>query len=216
MIIELQLVLTGIAIGVAVAAPIGPVNILCIQRSLKQGFTAGLLTGMGAVLGDGMFAAIAAFSITSISGFLTGYSYWIEIIGGVFLVVLGGRSLLIETTFEPRRENLNFMGNTALVGTTFFMTITNPAMVLGFAALFGSAGGLVHFPENYRQAIVLVAAVMVGSFLWWLFLSGAMHRFRDKISSNTIAVINRVSAGLILVFGATVLVRALIAEYGQP
>jgi len=216
MIIEFQLVLTGIAIGVVVAAPIGPVNILCIQRSLKLGFTAWLLTGMGAVLGDGMFAAIAAFSVTSISGFLIGYSYWIEIIGGAFLVALGVRSLLIETTLEPGRENLNIIDNTAMVGTTFFMTITNPAMVLGFAAFFGSAGGLVHFPENYGQATVLVVAVMAGSFLWWLFLAGAMHRFRSKIRSSTIAVINRVSGGLILLFGAVVLVRAIIVEYGQP
>jgi threonine/homoserine/homoserine lactone efflux protein len=213
--IELQLVLTGIAIGVAVAAPIGPVNILCIQRSLKQGFAAGLLTGMGAVLGDGMFAAIAAFSITSISGFLTGYSYWIEIIGGMFLLALGLRTLVTETTIETCGENVSIIDNTALVGTTFFMTITNPAMVLGFAAFFGSAGGLIQFPENYSQATVLVVAVMAGSFLWWLFLAGTMHRFRSKIGSNTIAMINRVSGAIILLFGAAVLLRVIIAEYGQ-
>jgi len=87
--IEWQLVLTGLVIGVAVAAPIGPINIMCIQRSLKYGFSAGLFTGMGAVLGDGMFAAVAAFSITSVSGFLLGHSYWIEIAGGLFLIGLG-------------------------------------------------------------------------------------------------------------------------------
>ncbi len=213
--IEWQLVLSGIAIGVAVAAPIGPINIMCIQRSLKQGFSAGLITGMGAVLGDGMFATIAAFSITSISGFLLGHSYWIEIIGGLFLIGLGLRALLVETTPDPSQKNVSIIGNTALVGTTFFITITNPAMVLGFAAFFGSVSGWADFPEGYWEAAVLVAAVMAGSFLWWLFLAGTIHRFRGKIGANVIATINRISACIFVLFGAVVLLRVIIAEYDQ-
>ncbi len=216
MMIEWQLVATGIAIGVAVAAPVGPINIMCIQRSLKQGFRAGLFTGMGAVLGDGTFAAIAAFSITSVSGFLLGYSLWIEIIGGLFLIGLGLHSLLFETTFKPASQSMKLLDNTALVGATYFMTITNPAMVLGFAAFFGSAGGLINLPDDYREASVLVAAVMTGSLLWWVFLAGTIHRLRDRLGTNTIATVNRVSGGIILLFGAVVLLRVIIAEYGQP
>jgi len=213
--IEWQLVLTGLVIGVAVAAPIGPINIMCIQRSLKYGFGAGLFTGMGAVLGDGMFAAVAAFSITSVSGFLLGHSYWIEIAGGLFLIGLGWRSLLSETAFEPAPQGMGIIGNTALVGTTFFMTITNPAMVLGFAAFFGSAGGWIDFPKNYWEGTVLVAAVMAGSFLWWMFLAGIIHHFRSKIGENVIASINRISGCIFVLFGAAVLLRVIIAEYGQ-
>ncbi len=209
-----QLVLTGVVIGVAVAAPIGPINILCIQRSLQQGFGAGLLTGMGAVLGDGMFAAIAAFSITSVSELLIDNNHWIEVVGGLFLIILGVRSLWVAPEITPVQSGLNIVGNSALVGTTFILTITNPAMILGFAAFFGSAGGLIKFPQNYWEATILVAAVMIGSFLWWAFLAGIMHRFRSKIGSNAILIINRVSGGLIAVFGAVILVRVIIAEYG--
>ncbi len=215
MMIEWQLVLTGIVIGVAVAAPIGPINIMCIQRSLKCGFSAGLFTGMGAVLGDGMFAAIAAFSLTSVSGILIGYSSWIEIIGGVFLIGLGLRTLLGKTTREPDREGAGIIGNAALVGTTFLMTITNPAMVLGFAAFFGSAGGWVDLPNNYWQALALVVAVMAGSFLWWLFLAGTLHSFRHRIGDNAIATVNRISGCIFVVFGAVILLRVIIAKYGQ-
>ncbi len=215
MIIEWQLVLTGMVIGVAVAAPIGPINIMCIQRSLKQGFRAGVFTGMGAVLGDGMFAAIAAFSITSVSGILIGYSNWIEFAGGIFLVGLGLRTLLGETARVPDRESAGIIGNAALVGTTFFMTITNPAMILGFAAFFGSAGGWVDLPTTYWQALALVAAVMAGSFLWWLFLAGTIHGFRHRIGENVIAIINRISGCIFVVFGMAVLLRVITAEYGQ-
>lgn len=212
--IEWQLVFMGIAIGVAVAAPIGPINIMCIQRSLKQGFSAGVFTGIGAVLGDGTFAAIAAFSITSISDVLIGYSHWIESIGGLFLIGLGLRSFLVETLIEPAPRNLSLIDNSALVGTTYFMTITNPAMVLGFAAFFGSASGLIEFPKDYWGASLLVAAVMLGSLLWWVFLAGIMHRFRASIGANALTKINRISGGIIAVFGIVVLARVIIAELG--
>jgi len=211
--IEWQLVVAGIAIGVAVAAPVGPINIMCIQRSLKQGFKAGLITGVGAVLGDGLFAAIAAFSITSISTVIIENSQWIEVAGGVFLIGLGVRGFLAQTTLKPAPETLGLTGNTALVGTTFFMTITNPAMILGFAAFFGSAGNLVRLPQDYFTAAVLVAAVMAGSLLWWVFLAGVMHRFRTSIGAKAIATVNRISGFVIALFGFVVLLRVIIAEF---
>jgi len=92
-------------------------------------------------------------------------NHWIEVIGGLFLIVLGVRSLWVVPEITPVQPGLNIVGNSALVGTTFILTITNPAMILGFAAFFGSASGLIKFPENYWEATVLVAAVMIGSFL---------------------------------------------------
>lgn len=213
--IEWQLVLIGVAIGIAVSAPIGPINIMCIQRSLKQGFKAGLFTGVGSVLGDGTFAAIAAFSITSVSDVMTGYSFWIELAGGVFLIGLGLRTIRAEIVQDVSPQSLSILDNTALVGTTYFMTVTNPAMILGFAAFFGSAASLIDFPTSYWGAFVLVLAVMTGSFLWWVFLAGLMHWFRRSIGPNALATINRVSGCILAVFGAVVLVRVLIAEYGQ-
>ena len=212
---EWQLVSTGVAIGIAVAAPVGPINIMCIQRSLKQGFSAGLFTGLGSVLGDGTFAAIAAFSITSVSGFLTGYSHWIEGIGGLFLVTLGMHSLLRAPATRPSPAGMNLMGNMALVGTTYLMTITNPAMILGFAAFFGSAGGLIDFPETYTGAAILVASVMTGSLLWWIFLAAIMQRFRSNIGARAITAINRISGLIIASFGIVILVRVIIEEYDQ-
>jgi len=215
MMIEWQLVFSGMLIGVAVSAPIGPVNIMCIQRSLKQGFGAGLFAGVGAVLGDGTFAAIAAFSLTSVSGFLIGNSHWIEAGGGLFLMGLGLRSLMVDPDRKSSLAALSIKENTTLVGTTYIMTVTNPAMVLGFIAFFGSAGGLVSFPEDYWQASLLVAAVMTGGLLWWVFLAGIMHRFRSNIGANAIVIINRVSGCLIALFGLGVVLSVLIAEYGQ-
>ena len=160
----LQLVLTGIGIGVLMAAPIGPVNVLVIQRTVAGGFWAGLAAGLGAVLGDGLLAAIAAFSVTAISDVMSAYSEQIRL-----------------------------------------LTITNPGAVLGMAAMIGGLGSLIGGLNTYLEALLLVAAVMGGSLLWWLGLSELIATIRHKLTEGRLKLINRIAGGVLVAFGLLLL-----------
>ncbi|PLX38847.1 MAG: lysine transporter LysE [Hyphomicrobiales bacterium] len=202
-----ELVLSGIVIGLAVAAPIGPINLMCIQRSLNHGFLAGLATGAGAVLGDGVFAALSAFGLTAVSGVIQSWSGWIEALGGLLLLVMGVRVFLQSPpSARDHSPPPGLVRHAGLFSGTFALTITNPATMLGFIALFG-AGGLVRSPSDYGSAVVIVLSVMLGSLLWWIIISAAVSRYRDRFSSRTMRRIDHFSGLLILGFGLFVLIR---------
>lgn len=201
----------GVAIGVAVAAPIGPINLMCIQQTLGRGFPFGVLTGLGAVLGDGSFAAVAAFGITAISSRLIAHAGTIQIVGGLVLVAIGIKTLLTPPHPIHAGRRARIASHMSIVGATYFLTITNPATMLGFAAIFGGFGNLVSRPGDYAAATVLVAAVMAGSLLWWLLLSWFVSLFKAQLSERGLRLINTVSGLTIAVFGLAVLGRVLLS-----
>lgn len=205
--IDFGLVANGVAIGLAVAAPIGPVNLIVIRRTLRYGQLNGFLSGTGAAMGDAIFAAIAAFGLTAAIDLVIRYETILQIVGGVFLLALGIRTLVSQPHFEDTKEE-NLSGAMAAVfATTFFLTITNPATMLGFIAIFGGVAGLADAGEDYEHAATIVLAVMAGSALWWAGLSGFVSLFRQKMNDRLLILVNRVSGVLIIVFGAVVLVR---------
>ncbi len=159
-----QLVLAGIGIGVLMAAPIGPVNVLVIQRAVAGGFWAGLAAGLGAVAGDGLLAAIAAFSVTAISDAMSAYAGWIQFIGGLLLIGFGLALLLTRPALTiPVGEKSHLLEHTGIIPQTFFLTVTNPGAILGMAAMIGGLGSLIGGLNTYLDALLLVAAVMGGS-----------------------------------------------------
>ncbi|WP_137390027.1 LysE family translocator [Rhodoligotrophos defluvii] len=209
------LILSGIGIGIAVAAPIGPINVMVINAALRRGFRSGVSTGSGAVLGDGCFALIAAFGLTAVSDFIEHYDRAIAAFGGVVLLVLGVRTMVAPAQLSvdnldaamPARPDLG--NHVATLGTTLLLTITNPATLMGFIFIFSSASGLVSEDESYAHATALVLAVMGGSLLWWIVLSAIVSHFRDRLSSRALRIVNAVSGGLIAGFGGFVLARSL-------
>ncbi len=204
-----EIIITGIVIGLAVAAPIGPINLMCIQRSLNHGFLAGLMTGAGAVAGDGVFAALSAFGLAAISGLINSHSSWIEAVGGILLLVMGIRVFIQSPpSSKSKAPPPSVVRHAGLFSGTFLLTITNPATMLGFIALFG-AGGLVRSPGNYAAAGIMVLSVMAGSFIWWVIVSGTVSRYRHRFSSATMRRIDHISGVLILGFGLFVLLRLL-------
>lgn len=207
---SLEIILTGIVIGLAVAAPIGPINLMCIQRSIKLGFLAGLMTGAGAVAGDGVFAALSAFGLTALSGMVNSWSGWIEAVGGVLLIGIGLFVLFLQPqSARAKASPPGLMRHAGLFSGTFVLTITNPATMLGFITLFG-AGGLVRSPGDYAAASLMVLSVMAGSFIWWVIISFTVSHYRRRFSTRTMARIDRISAVLILGFGLFVLIRLAI------
>jgi len=202
----LQLVLAGLGIGLLVAAPIGPVNVLVIQRAVSRGFWGGLAAGLGAVIGDGLLAAIAALSVTAISDVMSAYAAWIQLIGGVLLVAFGLALLFTRPALAiPLGQKSHLLEHAGIIPQTFFLTVTNPGAILGMAAMIGGLGSLIGGLNTYFEALLLVAAVMGGSLLWWLGLSELIATIRHKLTEGRLKLINRIAGAVLIAFGLILL-----------
>ena len=203
MLSGIQLVLAGMFIGVLVAVPIGPVNVLCIQRTVERGFWAGLAAGLGAVLGDGVLAAIAAFSMTAVSDLLIANASPVELVGGILLVVFGGALLLGRpvTAAAPQGDDSRLWEHCGIIPQTFFLTVTNPGAILGMIAIVGGLGSLIGGLNNYLEALILVGAVMGGSLLWWIALAELISTIRHKLTVARLTLINRIAGAVLFAFG---------------
>lgn len=203
------LILNGVLIGIVVAAPIGPVNLICIRRTLAYGRTNGFVSGLGAAIGDAVFALVAAFGLTAASSTLMAVGDWLQVIGALFLIGLGVHTYLNKPS-DTEAVNVKSTGKlAAAVTATFFLTITNPATMLGFVAIFGGVGGLVTSEPSMMTASLLVLAVFIGSALWWLGVTMTVGLLRDRMTDQTLILINRVSGVLIVSFGVFILGRLI-------
>ncbi len=192
----------GMVIGLLVAAPVGPVNVLCIQRSISRGMWGGIAAGLGAVIGDGLVALMAAMGVSAISGLVTHYRTVIQLIGGLVLLAFGVRLYTTAPRLESKDLEVNGRGATLAaygmdVLRAFLFTITNPGAVLGLFAIFGGVSSFVEVTGPV-EALLMVAAVMAGSLLWWVSLASIVGRFRSRITEERLALINRL-AGILLV-----------------
>lgn len=196
----LALFIKGLIIGFAVAAPVGPIGILCIQRSLHDGFKIGLMTGFGAALADATYGLIAGFGLTAISSLMVAQEFWIRIIGGIFLLYLGIKILLTS----PRQKSATSKSDKSpwhACATTYFLTLTSPMTILAYVAIFAGLG-LGVTSNDYLDAIFLVIGITLGSALWWLLLSGGVSLIlHHRINLNNMRVINWISGITVLGFG---------------
>ena len=204
---EWGLFIKGFIIGFSIAAPVGPIGILCIQRTLSGGNVQGLVTGLGAATADAVYGFIAAFGLTFISNFLVDQSLWFRIIGGFFLCYLGIRAFLKK----PGNQTVSVANSTTLsaYGTTFFLTLTNPMTILFFAGIFAGLG-IVSESIHYASAGLMVIGVFSGSGAWWLLLSGATGIFRNKVSERKLTIVNKISGIVIVDCGIVALISAVI------
>ena len=211
----IELVLAGTFIGLLLAAPIGPVNVLVIQRAATGGFWAGLAAGIGAVLGDGTLAAIAAFSMRAISDLMLAYRGPIQLVGGIVLVIFGLGLLFAKPAPScAPGKGMPSWEHAGVIPQTYFLTVTNPGAILGAAAIFGGLGSLIGGLENNFEALLLVAAVMGGSLLWWLGLSELIATIHHKLTEERLKLINRVAGLVLIAFGVLVLVGGLLRQAG--
>jgi threonine/homoserine/homoserine lactone efflux protein len=193
----LNFLFKGIIIGFSIAAPVGPIGVLCIRRSLAEGRQIGLATGLGAATADAAYGCVAGFGLTVISSFLVGQRFWLSLIGGLFLCYLGIRTFMSKPA--ERAAEVRGGGLFSAFLSTLFLTLTNPMTILSFVAVFAGFG--LGASPDYLSASILVAGVFVGSALWWLLLSSGVALFRERVSEGWMQTINRLSGGIILAFG---------------
>lgn len=208
--------LKGIAMGLAIAAPVGPIGLLCIRRTLARGRLVGLLSGFGAATADGLYGMVAAFGLTAVSDFLVEYSEWLRIGGGLFLCYLG-----LTTCFGGNKQSVS--GLTAIdnspsstspsptspllsaYGSTLALTLTNPATILSFLAIFA---GLGITQSAYLDSVTLVFGVFTGSILWWLMLVSGVTYLRDRLTPERLFLFNQFSSK---VFGVLIVGFGVVA-----
>jgi len=196
----------GLIIGFSIAAPVGPIGVLCIQRTLARGRICGLLSGLGAATADGTYGLIAGFGLTFISSFLIGQQLWIRLIGGVFLLYLGLRTILSKPAQPERARATTAKGENLLAAylSTLFLTLTNPLTILSFVAIFAGIG-VGGANRSYTSAAVLVLGVFGGSALWWVILSSGVSILRTKLNTQALDWVNRISGAIIITFGVLAL-----------
>lgn len=193
--------LRGLAIGFAVAFALGPIGLLVIRRTVERGWAYGFISGVGVATADASYAAVAAFGLTAVTELLVGIGRPLGIVGGAILVLLAARSLrsaLSDRITEPRQEDRRADGWGAAFATMVGLTLTNPATILSFAALFAGIGAGTGGPAG---AALVVAGVFAGSVTWWAILTGAVAGLRARLTPGIVRAFNVVSAVAIGAFG---------------
>lgn len=201
-----MLLLKAFIIGLSIAAPVGPIGVLCIRRTLVFGRRIGFVSGLGAATADAFYGAVAAFGLTVVFRFFIQNARPLHLIGGVLLLVIGIRTMLARRDLAaPAEVAPRGPGLLPAYASTLFLTITNPMTIISFAAVFAviaPAGGL-----DYRSAAVTVVGVFLGSAAWWLILSTGVGAVRQAAGAQVLASVSRLSGGVIAGFGAAQLVE---------
>jgi threonine/homoserine/homoserine lactone efflux protein len=194
----------GLIVGFLIAAPVGPINVLCIRRTIVHGRVVGLVSGLGAAVADTFFGIIAAFGVAFVQKILLAERFWLSLAGAVVLAIIGLRILNAEPprpaqTPDPPDLLHDFT-------STFFLTLTNPITILSFLAAFSAFGvGLEEGEPIDIGEFMLVAGVFVGASAWWLMLTEIVHLFHGRIPDGLLRWANHVAGTVILVFAAGIL-----------
>jgi threonine/homoserine/homoserine lactone efflux protein len=188
----------GLAIGFSIAAPVGPISVLCIRRTLTEGRVSGIVSGLGAATADTIYGCISGLGLTLVSNFLVSQQVWLHLAGGLFLCYLGLKTFWSKPTEQAAPAKLN--GLAGAYASTFLLTLTNPMTIISFVAIFAGLG-LAGTSGNYLSAGVLVMGVFIGSAFWWLVLSSGVGVFREQVNPHGLQWVNRISGVIITGFG---------------
>jgi threonine/homoserine/homoserine lactone efflux protein len=203
----------GVIIGISIAAPVGPIGILCVRRTINDGWWMGILSGLGAACADMIYGGIAAFGMGLVHSFLLDHQEWLRGMGGMFLIILGIRIVFSKpsatntaflTSAEPdefkQEFSSSFKKGLGAFISTFLLTLTNPLTILSFSAMF-TGFGLLNESIDPSGSMMLVVGVFTGSISWWFLLTGFVNILRARMSVAFQSWVNRISGGIITYFG---------------
>lgn len=194
---EIGVFYRGLVIGLMIAAPVGPIGLLCIRRTIHKGLLIGFATGIGAACADTIFGAISSFSVAAILNFVKHYETQIRLIGGAFLVIVAWHTWH-DPPRQPPQNKVSATGAVAALLSGLVITLTNPVTMCAILAVVATFGGLI----NNRDAPALVAGIFGGSTLWWLMLSGGVSLVRGHFTESRVMLINRSTAVVLAALAA--------------
>ena len=209
---EVNFFIKGFIIGFTIAASIGPIGILCVRRSLAHGYLAGFFSGMGVATADGFYGAIAAFGLTFVSSFLIQQQMWLQVIGIVFLVYLGVKTL-VEKPADNTTSEVKSGGLLGDYVSILFLTIVNPMTILLFTGIFAGLG-VAKESESYVSALMITLGVFTGSAMLYFLISVIFGVFGRKLNSHVIILVNKISGSIIIGF-AIITVISMIKSFLQ-
>lgn len=191
----LALFAQSLLIGFSIAAPVGPIGLLTIQRTLQQGTGAGLATGLGAAVADAVYGAVGAFGVTALIEAMTAARLPLAAGGGAFLLWLAFKTWRSPVA-EAAAQAPGGSGLLRCFAGTFVLTLSNPATILSFVAVFGALAGRMATASPWT----MIAGVLLGSALWWLLLSVAVGGLRERFDVRWRRRVNLASALLLAGF----------------
>lgn len=201
----------GIIVGVSVSAPLGPVALICVQKTLNRGAITGFISGLGAACADTIYAIIAAFSTTFISNFVDTQQFLLRVAGGLLLVIFGVKIYLTNTIKQVRRQKIKKSNSIGDFLSVFFVTISNPITIIFFGAVFTGLG-LVSADSLTFSSYFLIGGVLTGTIIWWLILSTVISLFRHKIRLRSLWWINKIAGAVVTVLGILAVMSVFIIK----
>jgi threonine/homoserine/homoserine lactone efflux protein len=205
--LDVPLYLRCVGIGFAIAAPIGPVGLMCIRRALADGRAAAWMAGLGAALADTLFGAVVGLGLGAVSQFLAGHAGMLKLLGGLFMIAIGVHTWRAAILVEPTTDKGPGLWKDFL--STFAITITNPGTILGVMGVFAALGAAAQ-PVGLQQSWLLVGGVFSGSALWWAVLTELTILVRARFTPERMRIFNHVSGALPILFGAAALASLLL------
>ena len=204
---DVSLFIQGIIIGLTLAAPVGPLALICIQRTVTEGRLHGIFSGIGVATADSFYAAVTFLGLTVISGLIIAQQYLFRFLAGVVLILIGIRVFLsIPSAISAKTEHETYLKDYL---SMVALAIANPLTLVFFLVILPGYGVVIH-GTSFLSAAEFVAGVFFGSTVWWVVLCGSIGSVRSRISAENLGRINRVSGLLISCFGAGVLILLVI------
>ncbi len=206
----LEFILKGIIVGIIVTAPVGPIGLLCIQRTINRGMLSGLVTGISSAMADIMFAIIAGFSISAIGNFMEVNKLIIRLIGGIIVLILGMRIFMtnpLKRFRQQKPQKRSYFGD-AISG--FLITLTNPIVIIVFGAAFAGLG--LNEAQEHKEIILTITGIFIGATAWWTSLTFLINIFKTKINLRKMFWINRITAILVVLFGIAIIISSLFIK----
>ncbi|CAN5285375.1 LysE family transporter [soil metagenome] len=203
-----EVVAIGIGIGVAFAAPLGPVNLVVIRAALRQGFPGAMAAAAGTMLGDAIFAGLAAYGVRWIEDLIATWRTPLQLAGGLIIVLIGLRTYMKHVTDAQLQNEVVSVGSATYfrkAATAFFMTITNPAALMAFLATFSSMGAFLKLASAPYRPAMAVLGVLIGALAWWVFLTFLVTKLKNQLTGHTLDRVNHWSGAAIATFGFAIL-----------
>lgn len=210
----IELVIKGLIVGILASAPMGPVGVLTIQRTLNKGRWFGLVTGFGAAVSDIIYAAVSLLGMSFVMDFIENprNMFWFKVIGGILLMIFGIYTYLSNPTenLRPTSQNKGSLMHNGITG--FLVTFSNPLIILLFIALMARFEFVV--PEHYLEQGLGYLAIFAGAMIWWFGLTYLIDKLRSRFQVNTICLINRIIGSIVIVAGFIGFIWALLPHFG--
>jgi threonine/homoserine/homoserine lactone efflux protein len=208
--VEISILIKAVIIGFTVAAVVGPIGLLCVQRTLQRGWNYGLFSGVGVASGDALYGLIGGLGLTLITNFLVGQQFWLHLIGGAVLVHLGLKAVFSPKEIQAAQEvDSNVSGYLGAYSSIFLLTLSNPMTIISFAGVYASLGDL-GLKSGGLQAFSFAAGIFLGSMGWWLLLVSTVASLRSRFKPELLGSLNRIMGLVITGFGIWVWISLLL------